>query len=55
VFERIGGRLSARFAGVILVEAQKELMAPIGTAGIARRVRHAAAAQVIATQRRADD
>jgi len=31
-FERIGSRLSHRFGGVIMVEARKELMAPIGKA-----------------------
>ena len=30
VFERIGARLSPGFGGVIIVEARKELMAPIG-------------------------
>jgi SAM-dependent methyltransferase len=40
VFERLGGTVSASFAGVLMVEAQKEIMAPISTAGFARRVRH---------------
>jgi SAM-dependent methyltransferase len=35
--ERIGTRVSGRFAGVLMVEATKELIAPIGT-GLASRV-----------------
>jgi SAM-dependent methyltransferase len=35
--ERIGSRVSRRFAGVILVEATKELVAPVGT-GLKARV-----------------
>lgn len=34
--EKIGSRISRRFAGVIIVEATKELIAPIGTAAPAR-------------------
>jgi len=37
-FERVGSRLSPAFAGVIIVEAKKELMSPIGS-GAARSVR----------------
>ena len=51
VFERFGGKFSARFAGVILVEAQKEIMAPIGTAGVARRVRHMATVPAVPARR----
>jgi SAM-dependent methyltransferase len=51
VFERFGDKFSARFAGVILVEAQKEIMAPIGTASIARRVRHLATAPAVPARR----
>jgi SAM-dependent methyltransferase len=51
VFERLGSRMSASFAGVILVEAQKEVMAPIGTASIARRVRHLATAPAVPARR----
>jgi SAM-dependent methyltransferase len=39
VWERIGRRLTTRIAGVILVEAKKELMAPIGKAAKARALR----------------
>ncbi len=38
-FERIGARISPGFAGVIIVEARKEMMAPIGKAATARRLR----------------
>jgi SAM-dependent methyltransferase len=38
-FERFGGRISPAFAGVIVVEARKEMVAPIGTASPARRLR----------------
>ena len=31
-FERIGARISSRLGGLIIVEAQKELLAPVGTA-----------------------
>jgi SAM-dependent methyltransferase len=56
VFERLGGKVSPSFAGVILVEAQKEVMAPIGTAGLARRVRHLAIApaQPVRSHRKKD-
>ena len=37
--ERLGARLSPAFAGVIVVEAKKELMAPIGKAAVARGLR----------------
>jgi SAM-dependent methyltransferase len=37
--ERIGGQLSGRVAGVILVEATKEVSAPIGLAAPARALR----------------
>ncbi len=37
--ERFGSRLSSAFAGVIIVEAQKELMSPAGTGATARRLR----------------
>ena len=35
-FERLGSRISPGFGGVIIVEARKELMAPIGTRAKAR-------------------
>ncbi len=38
-FERLGTRFWPGFAGVIIVEAQKELMAPIGKADVVRRAR----------------
>jgi SAM-dependent methyltransferase len=37
-FERLGSRLSPRFSGVIIVEARKELMAPVGKAVPASRL-----------------
>jgi SAM-dependent methyltransferase len=37
-FERVGARLSPAFGGVIIVEARKELMAPIGKVATARRL-----------------
>jgi SAM-dependent methyltransferase len=37
--ERLGARVSRRFAGVIVVEATKELVAPIGTGLASRAVR----------------
>jgi SAM-dependent methyltransferase len=37
--ERFGARVSPAIAGVIVVEAKKELMAPIGTAAATRRLR----------------
>jgi SAM-dependent methyltransferase len=36
--ERIGARIWPVFAGVIIVEARKELTSPIGTAAVARRL-----------------
>jgi SAM-dependent methyltransferase len=30
-FERVGGKVSSRLGGVIIVEAKKELLAPVGT------------------------
>ncbi|MFN3744032.1 MAG: methyltransferase domain-containing protein [Hyphomicrobiaceae bacterium] len=36
--ERIGARIWPVFAGVIVVEARKELTSPIGTAAVARRL-----------------
>jgi SAM-dependent methyltransferase len=36
--ERIGARIWPVFAGVIIVEARKELASPIGTAALARRL-----------------
>lgn len=38
-FERVGSRLSPAFAGVIIVEAKKELIAPSGKMAAARAVR----------------
>ncbi|NOU08326.1 MAG: methyltransferase domain-containing protein [Hyphomicrobiaceae bacterium] len=38
VFERLGSRFWPRFAGVLIVEARKELQAPIPTSVSARRV-----------------
>lgn len=38
-FERLGARVSPAFAGVIIVEARKEMVAPIGTAVPAKRLR----------------
>lgn len=37
--ERIGARISPAFGGVIVVEARKELVAPVGTAAAARGIR----------------
>jgi SAM-dependent methyltransferase len=37
-FERVGGRYSPAFAGVIIVEAKKEVMAALGTPAAARRL-----------------
>lgn len=37
-FERLGARFFPAFAGVIIVEAKKELMAPLGTPATARRL-----------------
>ena len=37
MFERMGARLSLGFGGVIIVEARKELTAPIGKPAKARR------------------
>jgi SAM-dependent methyltransferase len=37
--ERFGARFSTAFAGVIIVEAKKELVAPIGTPATKRRLR----------------
>jgi hypothetical protein len=37
-FERLGARFFPAFAGVIIVEAKKELMAPLGTPSAARRL-----------------
>jgi SAM-dependent methyltransferase len=37
-FERAGNRMSAAFAGVTLVEAKKEIMAPTGVVRVAPRV-----------------
>ena len=36
--ERIGARVWPVFAGVIIVEARKELVSPLGTAKVARRL-----------------
>ena len=36
--ERIGARIWPVFAGVIIVEARKELASPIGTGAVARRL-----------------
>ena len=38
-FERLGARLWPGLAGVIIVEAQKELMSPVGKAEVVRRAR----------------
>lgn len=38
-FERVGARFAPGFAGVIVVEAKKELMAPVGRVAAARAVR----------------
>lgn len=38
-FERLGARVSPAFAGVIVVEARKEMVAPIGKAAPAKRLR----------------
>lgn len=38
-FERIGESVSSAFCGVIIVEARKEMVAPIGTPASARRLR----------------
>jgi len=37
-FERIGARIWPLFAGVIIVEARKELSSPVGTGAVARRL-----------------
>src|SRR5919109_2578154 len=37
-FERVGARISPAFGGVIIVEARKELMAPIGKTATVRRL-----------------
>ncbi|MBN9268419.1 MAG: SAM-dependent methyltransferase, partial [Hyphomicrobium sp.] len=36
--ERVGARIWPLFAGVIIVEARKELSSPVGTGAIARRL-----------------
>ena len=38
-WERIGSRLWPAFGGVLIVEARKETMAPMGTAAKGRAVR----------------
>jgi SAM-dependent methyltransferase len=38
VFERMGSRFWPRFAGVLIVEARKELQAPVATVASARRI-----------------
>jgi len=38
-FERVGTRISPGFAGVIVVEAKKELVAPVGRVSVAKSVR----------------
>lgn len=38
MFERVGARLSPAFAGLIIVEAKKELMAPIGSPAAVRQL-----------------
>ncbi len=50
-FERLGNRFWPRFAGVIIVEAQKETMAPIGRTAVVRRARNLATAGVGANRR----
>lgn len=37
--ERLGARVSPAFAGVIVVEARKDLVAPLGTAAVARKLK----------------
>jgi SAM-dependent methyltransferase len=50
VFERLGTRFWPLFAGVVLVEARKELIAPVGRAEAARAAKPLIAKPVIAAQ-----
>jgi SAM-dependent methyltransferase len=50
-FERLGSRFWPSFAGIIIVEAQKELMAPVGKAEVVRRGRTLATAAAGPTRR----
>ena len=49
--ERLGTRFWPSFAGVIIVEARKELMAPIGKAEVVRRGRTLAPASAVTARR----
>ena len=54
VFERLGARLWPGFAGVLIVEARKELMAPIG-GGLVRAARRSVGTQPAASQLAGND